>query len=414
MGKITEVQEVPVSKLIPYVNNAKIHSEEQVTKIASSMREFGFINPILIDKDFNVIAGHGRLMAAKKLDMENVPCLFIEGLSEAQRKAYILADNRLGELAEWDMELVVSELEQLKDMDFSVELSGFDMPNFGTQDSWFETRERNDTSKQDGNDEYNEFLEKFEVKKTTDDCYTPDIVYNAIAEWVAKEYGLNKKDFVRPFRPNGDYQSEKYKSTDVVVDNPPFSILSEIIKWYSEHNIRFFLFAPTMTLFSSSSSSSCACAIPCGGNITYENGAVVPTSFVTNLEDYRIRVIPELYQIIDEANTQNQAQFKRTIPKYKYPDEIVTAAMCRYMCEHGVALVIKKEDSQLIRQLDSQKELDGSGIFGSGFILSEKAAAEKAAAEKAAAEKAAAEKVNAIVWELSDREREIIKSLGNH
>ena len=75
MGKITEVQEVPVSKLIPYVNNAKIHSEEQVTKIASSIREFGFVNPILIDKDFNVIAGHGRLMAAKKLDMENVPCL---------------------------------------------------------------------------------------------------------------------------------------------------------------------------------------------------------------------------------------------------------------------------------------------------------------------------------------------------
>ena len=130
MGKITEVQEVPVSKLIPYVNNAKIHSEEQVTKIASSIREFGFVNPILIDKDFNVIAGHGRLMAAKKLDMENVPCLFIEGLSEAQRKAYILADNRLGELAEWDMELVVSELEQLKDMNFDFELTGFELPSF--------------------------------------------------------------------------------------------------------------------------------------------------------------------------------------------------------------------------------------------------------------------------------------------
>jgi DNA modification methylase len=129
MGKITEVQEVPVSKLIPYVNNAKIHSEEQVTKIASSIREFGFVSPILIDKDFNVIAGHGRLMAAKKLDMENVPCLFIEGLSEAQRKAYILADNRLSELAEWDMDLVMSELDGLKDMDFDIELTGFDMPD---------------------------------------------------------------------------------------------------------------------------------------------------------------------------------------------------------------------------------------------------------------------------------------------
>lgn len=133
MGKITEVQEVPVSKLIPYVNNAKIHSEEQVTKIASSIREFGFVNPILIDKDFNVIAGHGRLMAAKKLDMENVPCLFIEGLSEAQRKAYILADNRLGELAEWDMNLVESELSALKDMDFDIDLTGFELPEIDVE-----------------------------------------------------------------------------------------------------------------------------------------------------------------------------------------------------------------------------------------------------------------------------------------
>lgn len=128
MGKIAEVQEVTLSKLIPYVNNAKIHSEEQVTKIASSIREFGFLNPVLIDKDFNIIAGHGRVMAAKKLDMTAVPCVFVEGLTEAQRKAYILADNKLGELAEWDMNLVTSELEALKDMDFDIDLTGFDIP----------------------------------------------------------------------------------------------------------------------------------------------------------------------------------------------------------------------------------------------------------------------------------------------
>lgn len=128
MGKIAEVQEVTLSKLIPYVNNAKIHSEEQVTKIASSIREFGFLNPVLIDKDFNIIAGHGRVMAAKKLDMTAVPCVFVEGLTEAQRKAYILADNKLGELAEWDMNLVTSELEALKDMDFDIDLTGFELP----------------------------------------------------------------------------------------------------------------------------------------------------------------------------------------------------------------------------------------------------------------------------------------------
>lgn len=129
MGKIAKVQEVPVEKLIPYVNNAKIHSEDQVTKIASSIREFGFLSPVLIDAQFNIIAGHGRVMAAKKLQLESVPCVFIEGLSEAQRKAYILADNKLGELAEWDMELVVGEFEELRNMNFDLTVTGFNFPD---------------------------------------------------------------------------------------------------------------------------------------------------------------------------------------------------------------------------------------------------------------------------------------------
>ena len=128
MGKIAEVQEVTLTDLIPYANNAKIHSEDQIIKIASSIREFGFLNPVLIDKEKNIIAGHGRVEAAKKLELETVPCVYIEGLTEAQRKAYILADNRLGELAEWDMDLVNIELESLRDMDFDIELTGFEMP----------------------------------------------------------------------------------------------------------------------------------------------------------------------------------------------------------------------------------------------------------------------------------------------
>ena len=128
MGKIAEVQEVTLTDLIPYANNAKIHSEDQITKIASSIREFGFLNPVLIDKEKNIIAGHGRVMAAQKLKLETVPCVYIEGLTEAQRKAYTLADNRLGELAEWDMDLVNIELESLREMDFDIELTGFEMP----------------------------------------------------------------------------------------------------------------------------------------------------------------------------------------------------------------------------------------------------------------------------------------------
>ena len=128
MAEIKEIQRVGIEKLIPYINNAKIHSEDQVTRIASSIREFGFVNPVIIDKDFNIIAGHGRVMAAKKLGWAEVPCLFVEGLTEAQRKAYILADNRLGELADWDMDLVTSELETLQELDFDIDLTGFELP----------------------------------------------------------------------------------------------------------------------------------------------------------------------------------------------------------------------------------------------------------------------------------------------
>ena len=128
MGKIAKVQEVTLSQLRPYERNAKKHGPEQIEKLKASIKEFGFLTPCLIDSDFNLIAGHGRVMAAKELGMETVPCVFVEGLTEEQRRAYILADNRLGELGEWDMELVYSELEELEDLDFDIELTGFDMP----------------------------------------------------------------------------------------------------------------------------------------------------------------------------------------------------------------------------------------------------------------------------------------------
>lgn len=125
MGKIAEVQEVAIDQLIPYVNNAKIHSDEQVTRIASSIREFGFLSPVLVDRDHNIIAGHGRVMAAKKLGLKKVPCVFIEGLTDTQRKAYILADNRLSEMADWDTTLVAAELQALSEEGFDVDLTGF-------------------------------------------------------------------------------------------------------------------------------------------------------------------------------------------------------------------------------------------------------------------------------------------------
>ena len=122
----TQMQLVDINKLIPYVNNARTHSPEQITKLRSSLREFGFINPVLIDREYNVLAGHGRIAAAKEEGINEVPCVFVEHLSEAQKKAYILADNRMSLDAGWDDELLKVEMASLQEMGFDVGMTGFD------------------------------------------------------------------------------------------------------------------------------------------------------------------------------------------------------------------------------------------------------------------------------------------------
>ena len=134
MGKAVELREVEIAALKPYERNAKQHGRDQVERIARSIRELGFLSPCLIDQDLNVIAGHGRILAAKTIGMETVPCVFVEGLTEEQRKAYILADNRLTEMGEWDMDLVQQELAALADADFDISLTGFD-PDLRFDDS---------------------------------------------------------------------------------------------------------------------------------------------------------------------------------------------------------------------------------------------------------------------------------------
>ena len=120
-------ENVEINKLKPYKNNARTHSEEQVEKIANSIKEFGFINPVLIDSEYGIIAGHGRVLGATKLGMNEVPCLFIEDLTEAQKRAYILADNKLALDAGWDEELLKIELEELNNMNFDITLTGFEL-----------------------------------------------------------------------------------------------------------------------------------------------------------------------------------------------------------------------------------------------------------------------------------------------
>jgi hypothetical protein len=121
-----KIETTPIDKLVPYVNNARTHSPEQVDQIAASIKEFGFNNPVLIDKKNGIIAGHGRVQAARKLELKEVPTVRLEHLTETQKKAFIIADNKIAMNAGWDDELLALELKDLDDVMFDLNLTGFD------------------------------------------------------------------------------------------------------------------------------------------------------------------------------------------------------------------------------------------------------------------------------------------------
>lgn len=374
-----------VDDIRPYPNNPR-KNDNAVDAVAASIAEFGFKQPIVIDSDGVVIAGHTRLKAAKKLGLKEVPCITADDLTPEQVKAYRLADNKVAELATWDFETLDSELLDIEDIDMSAfggwRVNGIEFDNL------------NQYTDSENSDEYEMFIEKFKPKKTTDDCFTPRLVYEAVKNWVINEYGIpNEAQIVRPFYPGGDYKKHKYPVGCVVVDNPPFSILAEIKRFYCENKINFFLFAPNLTLFTANAEES---YIVTGSNVIYENGAKVLTSFVTNMDMYKLRTAPKLAEAIDKAVEEGRERAPE-LPTYDYPPEVVTAARLAKIAR--VEFGVLPEHCHFTRQLDAQKET-GAALYGSGYLIAEKAAAEKAAEKEVQ------------VWELSPREREIIRKMS--
>ena len=173
MAEISKVYRVALDKLIPYENNAKKHSQKQLDKLSQSISEFGFIAPVLIDGDNNIIAGHGRVEAAKQIGLDKVPCVRVEGLTDKQRRAYILADNKLSEFGEWDIEMVHAELDALFDADlgeFNLESLEFpDLPDIDLGSYYGDERERT-------NDAYN--LEIAHDTEMTSDFWQMPVIKN--------------------------------------------------------------------------------------------------------------------------------------------------------------------------------------------------------------------------------------------
>ncbi len=164
---------------------------------------------------------------------------------------------------------------------------------------------------------YEEFVEKFQPKKTTDDCMTPPAVYDIIADWVTARYGVARSDMVRPFWPGADFEAFEYNGR-VVVDNPPFSIEGKILKYYNEHGIKYFLFAPMLTCFGHLDKCEAVLIKPA---IVYDNGATVRTAFLTNLPtDYKVEYSDYLSEALKPPT--------KAMPKTQKPDNWWIASEC--------------------------------------------------------------------------------------
>lgn len=251
-------------------------------------------------------------------------------------------------------------------------------------------------------EDYEGFVQKFQPKKTTDDFYTPPAIYEAVLSFVREDIGIpSHLEVARPFYPGGDYESYDYTGK-VVIDNPPFSILAKIVKFYQERGIPFFLFAPRLTCLSGVSARmenyTAVFLAESNSTLTYENGAKVLTAFVTNmLGDLKVWVSESLAKKIKAATASNRGGR----PKYSYPDEVFRATDSELCAE----LKIDRADTLPVNALDCQKP-HKKEVFGKGLLLTAKATKAVQAAKRE-------KNPEVIRWTLSESEKSMIAELEN-
>ena len=364
-------------------NNPRTIKKDDMERLKKSIKDnpdYFEARPIILSNrtgELVILAGNQRYEAAKALGMDKVPTVLLEGLTVAREREIIIRDNVNN--GDWDMDALANEWDTQELTDWGLDLD------------WHENQT-----------EYQDFVDKFKPKLTTDDCFTPPEVFEAVEKWVRQHYELYNEENIRPFKPDGDYKAENYQGK-IVIDNPPFSILSEIIHWYSERSIKFFLFAPYLTTFGTAQDCQTT-RILTGGEITYENGAKVLTNFITNMDrpDVLVEVAGSLRLAIEKAQPNEAAELE----KYIRPKNLKVGTDFVYAAKNGIDWKMTDKEVALTKQSDYLKAAKKT-LFGGGLFVSDKIA-EKAAAEKAAAEKAA------IRVELSDREQEIVRRLNGN
>ena len=259
--------------------------------------------------------------------------------------------------------------------------------------------------------DYESFLAKFaDSPKTTDDCFTPQDVYQAVVDYVGTIIDMSDKVVLRPFFPGGDYENAEYPYNGIVIDNPPFSMFLPIVKFYTARKIPFFLFGPGMTIVWASKYCTVICI---NNNITFENGAKIQCNFASNLfGDTVAMTAPRLSQAIAACPSQI---IKPKNAQYAYPDNMLCVSDLQAICKGGVDFAVSREETHMIDKMDLHPKK--CNIFGTRFIISDDVVERKKKALEKSKEEQVKEQAKAGTFvniQLSDREQKIIDRLNKH
>ncbi len=372
-----------IKDIKPNPGNPRVITSGEFKKLVQSLKNFPEMieaREIVVNTDHVILGGNMRYRAAVEAGAAELPVKVVDWDEKKQRE-FVIRDNVSN--GDWDLEILEQDWKNKELDDWGVPLGdGFDK-------------------------DYADFVDKFETKKTTDDCYTPPAVFDAVEKWVRKQYKIpDTTKTLRPFKPGGDYQAEDYSGDVVVIDNPPFSIASEINKWYIAHGVKFFLFCNGLTSLKISVKTRLT-FLPVFARIIYENGANINTCFITNMdnENIALRCSSSLVKAIDDA----QPSEAKELAEYMRPNNLKIATDFSVVSRLGGEEIFTRDCVEPVTKAC------GVQIFGGAVLVSDRIAKKLDDAKKEYAEQSLEKRKSTDGYreiKLTPEELQIVKKLN--